>query len=105
MAKADRIVGYFPSPYQARRHTKLLYDVVSTLASPLEEFDSLLFRIQRAHRLRVAEHAEDVVRLAVALNLTPFHFEDILNDTNLSYEDKLARLRERVGRIAQVHLV
>jgi hypothetical protein len=105
MAKADRIVSYFPSPYQARRQTKLLYDVVSKLAGPLEEFDTHLFRIQRAHRLKVAEHAEDIVRLAAALNLTPFHFEDILSGPDLSYEDRLARLRERVWRIAQVHLV
>jgi hypothetical protein len=105
MAKADRVVGYFPSPYQARRHTKLLYDIVSKLAGPLEEFDTLLFRIQRAHRLNVAEHAEDIVRLAAALNLTSFHFEDILNDQSLSYDEKLARLRDRVWRIARVPLV
>lgn len=105
MSKADRVVRLFPSIYRARERTKLLYAVVQCLASPLEEADTLLFRIQRAHRLKVAEHHEDIMRLAASLNLTPFHFEDILADPDLAYADRLARMRDRVLRAARVHLV
>jgi hypothetical protein len=105
MSKADRIVSYFPSLYRATQRTKLLYDIVARLAAPLEEADTLLFRIQRAHRLQVTEHPEDIMRLAAALNLTPFHFEDLLADRTLTYEAKLARIRARVSRVSRVHLI
>ena len=105
MSKADRIVSYFPSFYRATQRTKLLYDVVARLAAPLEEADTLLFRIQRAHRLPVTEHPEDIMRLAAALNLTLFHFADLLADRSLTYEAKLVRMRTRVARISRVHLV
>jgi hypothetical protein len=105
MSKADRIVSYFPSFYRATQRTKLLYDVVARLAAPLEEADTLLFRIQRAHRLQVAEHPEDIIRLAAALHMTPFHFEDLLADRTLTYAAKLTRMRARVARVARVHLI
>src|SRR5512145_187085 len=104
MSKADRIVSYFPSFYRATQRTKLLYDLVDRLAAPIEEADSLLFRIQRAHRLKLAEHATDILHLATTLNLTPFHFEDILADPDLPYADRLARMRERVWRVARIYL-
>ena len=104
MAKADRILSFFPWYYRATDRTKLLAEVVRQLAQPLEEADTHLFRIQRAHRIKVAEHAEDVIQLAAALNLTAFHFEDLLADESLDYGQKLALMRERVQRIARVHL-
>ena len=108
MPKADRIAGYFPSFYRAADRNKLLYDVIGHLAHPLEEADTHLFRIQRAHRLRVVEQVEDLLRLAAALNLTAFHFEDLLNELyeeqTLDYEQALALMRDRVERIARVHL-
>jgi hypothetical protein len=104
MAKADRILDYFPSYYGATDRTKLLYEVTRLLSAPLEEADTQLLRIQRAHRLKVAENVEDIVRLAGALNLTAFHFEDILSDKDLKYEQKLSLMRERVRRIARLHL-
>ena len=105
MAKAERIVEFFPSYCGATDSTKLLHEVTRMLAAPLEEADTHLLRIQRAHRIKVAEHADDIVLLAGALNLTAFHFEDILGDKELSYEQKLSLMRERVRRIARVHLV
>jgi hypothetical protein len=105
MAKADRILALFPSVYGARDRTKLLDAVVRALAGPLEEADTLLFRIQRAHRINVAEQIDDIVKLAAVLGLTPFHFEDIVQDTSLPIAIKLDALRARVKRIAQLHLV
>src|SRR5687767_2430418 len=105
MAKAERILELFPSYCGATDSTKLLHEVTRMLAAPLEEADTHLLRIQRAHRIRVAEHADDIVRLAGALNLTAFHFEDILSDETLDYEQKLKLMRERVRRIARLHLI
>jgi len=104
MPKFERILNLFPSFYRATDRTKLLHEVVRKLAQPVEESDTHLFRIQRSHRLMVAEHADDVIRLAALLNLTAFHFEDILSDESMEYPKKLAFMRERVQRIAQVHL-
>ena len=104
MAKRDRILNYFPSFYRAGDQTKLLHEVVTNLARPLEEADTHLFRIQRAHRLRVAEDTGDIVKLAAALNLTAFHFEDIQTDESLSYQEKLELMRSRVQRIARICL-
>jgi hypothetical protein len=105
MAKADRILEYFPSYCGTAERTKLLYEVTRMLSAPLEEADTQLLRIQRAHRLKVAENVDDIVRLAGALNLTAFHFEDILSDKDLNYEQKLSLMRERVRRIARLHLL
>lgn len=104
MAKVDRILSTLPSFYRATETHKVLYDIVRQLAQPLEEADTHLFRIQRAHRLRVAEFAEDIVRLAALLNLAPFHFEDILTAEGLPYDQKLALMRRRVQEVAQIHL-
>lgn len=104
MAKAHRILEFFPSYCGATDSTKLLYEVTQMLSAPLDEADTLLLRIQRAHRLKVAEHADDIVRLAGALNLTAYHFEDITSDKDLDYEQKLSLMRERVQRIARLHL-
>jgi hypothetical protein len=104
MSKSERILECFPAVYGANQPTKLLAHVVQQLAAPLEEADTLLFRIQRAHRLGVAEDGEDILRLAALLNLTRWHFEDILADEDAPYDARLARLRERVRRIAAVHL-
>jgi hypothetical protein len=105
MAKYNRVLSFFPSIYDARDPSKLLPYVVQALAAPLEEADSLLFRIQRAHRINVAEEAIDIVRLAGVLNLTQFHFEDILQDDSLAYPQKLDALRARVKRIARLLLL
>ena len=96
MAKYNRILKLFPSIYDARDPSKLLRYVVQALAAPLEEADTLLFRIQRAHRINVAEEAIDIVRLAAALNLTPLHFEDLLEDESLTEPQRLDALRARV---------
>jgi hypothetical protein len=104
MAKSDRILSYFPAFYTAADPEKLICEVVRLIAKPLEEVDTALFRIQRAHRLQVNEQTEDIIRLAAALNLTAFHFEDILTDEALDYSLRLALMRERVERIANIHL-
>ena len=104
MPKTDRITRFFPSFYRAADRNKLLYDVVGRLAQPLEEADTYLFRIQRSHRLRVVEQVEDLLRLAAALNLTAFHFEDLLTDASLDYDQRLVLMRDRVQQIAQIHL-
>jgi hypothetical protein len=104
MAKYSRILSLFPSMYGARDKSKLLRYLAQTLAAPLEAADTLLFRIQRAHRLNVAEQTDDVVKLAATLDLTPRDFEDLLQDASLSYDKKLDFLRARVKRIAQLHL-
>jgi hypothetical protein len=85
--------------YRAWDVNKLLYAVVSALADPLEEGDTLLFRIQRAHRLNAAEHLEDIVRLAAALNLGEFHFEDIAAAADLTYDQKLEHVVRRATAV------
>jgi hypothetical protein len=104
MSKAARVLDLLPSFYGATDPHKRLGAVVAALAAPLEEADTLLFRIQRAHRLRVADDAADILRLAALLGLTRWHFEDILADDAAPYDDRLARLRERVTRLAALHL-
>jgi hypothetical protein len=105
MGKTDAVLAAFPSLYGANDRSKLLVRVVRALAAPLEEADSHLFRIQRAHRLLVATHPDDVVRLAAALDLSEFHFEDLVADAGLEHELRLALMRERVQRIARLHLL
>jgi hypothetical protein len=103
MAKADRVLSYFPSVF-ATESTSLLAHVVRALAAPIEEVDTLLFRIQRAHRVRVAERPTDIVRLAAALNLDAPHFADLVENTTLTSDDRLALMRRRVERVARLHL-
>jgi hypothetical protein len=105
MPKADRVLGYFPSSYRALDKTSLLREVVSTLSQPLETADTLLFRIQRAHRINVAEFAADMIRLAGILNLDSLHFEDLLSDKSLNNDQRLDLMRKRIARIARVHLI
>lgn len=104
MARSDRILDQFPAVYGAHDRATLLAEVVRSLALPLEEADAHLFRIQRAHRLPVADHVGDIIRLAGVLRLDSFHFEDIVNDPGLPHETKLAMMRERVQRIARLTL-
>jgi hypothetical protein len=104
MPKADRVLGYFPSFYRALDANSLFREVVSTLSQPLESADTLLFRIQRAHRLNVAEYAADIIRLAGILNLDSLHFEDLLSDKSLANDKKLELMRQRIIRIARLHL-
>jgi len=104
MAKADRVLGYFPSFYRASDKTSLFREVVAGLSEPLETTDTLLFRIQRAHRINVAEQAADIVRLAGILNLDSVHFEDLLSDTSLTDDERLDLMRKRTERIARLHL-
>lgn len=104
MAKADRILGFFPGFVRAKDANKLLRSVVTALADPIEEVDSLLFRIQRAHRMNVAEDAGDIVKLAGILNLDAAHFEDLFADDSIPYTEKLSQMRDRARRIARVHL-
>ncbi|MCK4790715.1 MAG: hypothetical protein KAV87_43670, partial [Desulfobacteraceae bacterium] len=94
MAKFERILNFFPGFYEATDQTKLLREVVRLLSQPLEDTDTELFRIQRAHRLKVAEHADDIIHLAGTLNLNAFHFEDILNNNTIDYSQKLDLMRE-----------
>lgn len=104
MAKYTRILSLFPSIYGARDKSKLLRIVAQALAAPIEEADTLLFRIQRAHRINVAEQADDIVKLAATFDLTPLDFEDLIQDGSLAYARKLDLLRARVKRIAQLQL-
>lgn len=104
MSKSDRILNLFPAIYASSDRTKLLYEVVQLLSAPLEEADTHLFRIQRSHRLKVAEHVDDIIRLAAVLNLSKIHFEDILDDKALDYNQKVILMRDRVLRIVRIHL-
>jgi hypothetical protein len=104
MSKTERVLGQFPAFYQALEPYKLLHGVVRALAQPLEEADTHLFRIQRAHRIKVAEQAEDLIELSKALNLDRFIYEDLLEDPSLGYAEKLEWMRARAKRIAQIHL-
>lgn len=103
MSKSERVLSFLPAFYNATDKTKLLYEVVHRLAQPFEEADTHLFRVQRAHRIKVAENTEDIIRLSAILNLNIFHFEDILAE-DIDYRQKLDLMRERVRRIARVHL-
>ncbi|BBH71861.1 hypothetical protein ACTI_85460 [Actinoplanes sp. OR16] len=101
MSKADRVLGSLPHFYRAGEPGKLLGRVVRDLAGPVEDADTHLFRIQRAHRIGVAEQPVDVVRLAALLGLTPFHFEDLAGEPTGM---RLAMMRDRVQRIARLRL-
>jgi hypothetical protein len=104
MGKAQAVLDLFPSPYAMREPRKLVRAVVEALAHPLEEADTHLFRIQRAHRLEVAEHAEDILELAAVLGLERRHFDDLLESDEIPYADKLRLMRRRVRRVARLHL-
>jgi hypothetical protein len=104
MSRADRVLDVLPAFWRAGESGKLLGTVARALAGPIEESDTHLFRIQRAHRLLVAERPEDIIRLAAALNLDPFYFEDVLADQELDDHSRLELLRDRVQRIARLHL-
>jgi hypothetical protein len=104
MPKADKILGMFPAVYRATEAQSLLGAVVRAGVQPLEEADTHLFRVQRAHRLNVAEHPLDIVRLAAALNLGAFHFEDLLALPYAEIERMLTLMRRRTQRIARIHL-
>jgi hypothetical protein len=103
MPKSTRIMRLFPSLLATER-VSLLSTVVSALAAPLEEADTLLFRIQRAHRVRVAEHAGDLIQLASALNLQEQDFADLTTDDALPYDAALGAMRRRIERVARLHL-
>lgn len=104
MAKAEQILSYFPAFYRTGESTKLLHEFVRLLAEPISEADTHLMRIQRAHRILVAEHSDDILRLAASLNMTALHFEDLLANTSLDYDLKLDLMRRRVRRVAELHL-
>ena len=119
MPKHERALAFFPSFYDARQPNGVLYQVAQRLAEPLEHADSSLFRIQRAHRLLVAEDLGDLVRLAAALNLSTRHFDDILSEAPVemgedvgtfrqrlidAYASRLNAVRQRVQRVARLHL-
>jgi hypothetical protein len=104
MPKAEKVLSLFPAIYRAREAQTLMAMVVRALAAPLEEADAQLFRVQRAHRLNVAEHPKDIVRLAAALNLNAFHFEDLLVLPYAEVETALALMRGRIKRVARIHL-
>ena len=120
MPKHERVLSLFPSFYDATQPLSLLYQVAQRLSEPLEIADTLLYRIQRAHRLQVVEDLGDLLRLAAALNLDTTHFADLLaeatpdpaEDGNAglrrrlieAYAARLRAARGRVQRIAQVHL-
>src|SRR5687767_15435495 len=99
MGSAAHVLELFPAVYRARERGKLLSEVVECLALPLEEAEAHLLRIQRAHRLPVAEQTADIVRLAGALNLGAYHFEDLLENPAIDYARKLALMRARVQRV------
>jgi hypothetical protein len=103
MPKSARILGLFPSTI-ATESFSTLATVVSALAAPIEEADTLLFRIQRAHRIRVAPQTDDVLLLANALNLQQQHFGDLLADEDIGYERLLAAMKRRIERVARLHL-
>ena len=119
MPKHERALGFFPSFYDVRQPNGVLYQVAQHLAAPLERADSSLFRIQRAHRLLVAEDLGDLVRLAAALNLSARHFDDILSEPPVemgedagsfrqrlvdAYASRLDAMRQRIQRVARLHL-
>ena len=120
MPKHERVLSLFPSFYDATQPLSLLYQVAQRLSEPLEAADTRLYRIQRAHRLLVVDDLGDLLRLAAALNLSPAHFADILgeaapdpgSDGNAglrrwlieAYSARLHAARDRVQRIARVHL-
>src|SRR5262245_41422501 len=104
MAKADAVFEVFPSFLGAGEPGKVLAALVRAVAKPLDEADSHVFRIQRAHRLLVAAHTPDIVRLSRALDLSEFHFEDLLGNRGLDYGVLLQMMRDRVQRVGRLTL-
>lgn len=104
MAKAEKVIGLMPCIYNANDPSKLLNKVIRDLAEPLDEVDGHLFRIQRAHRINVAENLGDLIRLAALLRLGPEYFEDLVEISNSDYEGALDRVRNRIKQLAGIHL-
>ena len=104
MARAEKIIGLLPCIYGAGDRTKLINKVVRDFASPMDEADGHLFRIQRAHRIDVAENLGDLIRLAALLRLGPEYFEDLVELATTDYKTALERLRQRIRRLAGLHL-
>jgi hypothetical protein len=117
MPKHERALSYFPSFYDAPSSSSLLYHVARALGEPMEHADTLLYRIQRAHRLRVVEELGDLVLLAGALDLSATHFDDILSEAPPSgdaaslqdyldaYAERVSAARRRMERVARLHLI
>jgi hypothetical protein len=103
MGKTDAVIDVLPSVYGARDETKLLTAAVRALATPLEAADTDVHRVQQSHRLMVASQPRDILRLAAALDLAEFHFQDLL-EADLDHVVRLELMRRRVRRIAALHL-
>lgn len=104
MAKFERILDRFPSFCAAGSASSLLHQLVRELARPIDELDTHLLRIQRSHRLLVAEDTRDVIRLAAAIGLAASDLGDVVGDASLTTSQQLDMLRERIQRVARLSL-
>lgn len=69
--RAGKILGRFPTFMLAPSPDKALATIAEALGKDLDESERLATRIQRAHRLPVADEAADVLGLAALLTLRP----------------------------------
>jgi hypothetical protein len=72
--RAGKILDRFPSFMLAPSPDKVLASIAVALGGDLDECERLASRIQRSHRLAVADEAGDVLRLAALAALHPADF-------------------------------
>jgi hypothetical protein len=72
--RTGKILDRFPSFMQAPTPDKVLATIAAALGSDLDECERVAARIQRSHRIAVADEASDVLRLAALAALRPADF-------------------------------
>jgi hypothetical protein len=72
--RPSKILSRFPTFMLAPRPDKVIADIAGALGRDLDEAERIMTRIQRAHRIQVADEAVDVLRLAALLDLQAADF-------------------------------
>src|SRR3989442_8468310 len=115
-ARQNKILSRFPSFMRAEGREKSLGDIAGVLGYDLDEAERLMTRIQRAHRLTLAEEERDVFQLAALVGvqradlliLRKFYekgFFALDQETEeKAYAAYLTKLKESVQRIVRIML-
>ncbi len=72
--RPGKILSRFPTFMLAPRPDKVIADVAGALGRDLDEAERIMTRIQRAHRIQVADEAVDVLGLGALLDLQAADF-------------------------------
>ena len=115
-SRQTKILSRFPSFMRAEEREKSIGDIAGVLGYDLDEAERLMTRIQRAHRLMLAEEERDVFQLAALaglqradlLILRKFYEKGFFTQGQETEEEAHARylseLKESVQRIVRIML-